>query len=66
MATILVSPPSTKMKSETITKGVDDIMLGSLAINKEPTRTKTLMCWLPENIKELVQETGKDIGNSWK
>ena len=65
MATILVSPPSTKMKSEAVTKGVDDIMLGSLAINKEPTRTKTLMCWLPENIQELVQETGKDIGNSW-
>ena len=39
MATTLVSPPSTKMKSETITKGVNDIMLDPLATNKEPSRT---------------------------
>ena len=58
MATTVVTPPSSKTKSETFTKNVDDIMIGPLTTNKEPARTRTPMCWLSENIKELVQETG--------
>ena len=38
------------------TKGVEDIMLGPLSTNKEPAKTSTLMCWLPEHMKELVRE----------
>ena len=40
-------------------KSVDDIMLGSLAIHKQPAKTRTLMCWFPENIKELFEEQAK-------
>ena len=62
MATALVSPPSIDWTDDDglyewiqqFTKGVDDIMLGPLSINKEPAKTRTLMCWLPKNIKELV------------
>ena len=35
-------------------------MLGPLTTYKEPSKTRTLMHWLPENIKELAQEAGKD------
>ena len=41
------------------------IMLGPLSTNKEPAKTRTLMCWLPENIKELVREAGKDTENNY-
>ena len=74
MATALINPPSidwTKddglyRRMDQFTKGVDDIMLGPLASHKEPSKTRTLMCWLPENIKELVQEAGKDTANNYK
>ena len=39
---------------EQFTQNIKDLMLGELATHKEPSKTRTLMCWLPENIKELV------------
>ena len=39
---------------ELFRRDVDDMMLGPLTTYKEPSKTRTLMCWLPENIKELV------------
>ena len=41
-------------------------MLGPLTTYKEPSKTRTLMHWLPENIKELVQEAGKDTENDYR
>ena len=41
-------------------------MIGPLTTNKEPARTRTPMCWLSENIKELVQETGNHMGPNVK
>ena len=74
MATALINPPSIDWteddglyrRVDQFTKGVDDIMLGPLASHKEPSKTRTLMCWLPENIKELVREAGKDTANNYK
>ena len=40
-------------------------MLGPLSTNKEPAKTRTLMCWLPENIKELVRGAEKDTENNY-
>ena len=73
MATALISPPAIDWteddglygRVQQFTKGVDDIMLGPLSTNKEPAKTRTLMCWLPENIKELVREAGKDTENNY-
>ena len=73
MATALISPPAIDWteddglygRVQQFTKEVDDIMLGPLSTNKEPAKTRTLMCWLPENIKELVQEAGKDTENNY-
>ena len=47
------------------TKGVGDIMFRLLFTNKEPAKTGILMCWPPENIKELVSEAGKDTENNY-
>ena len=73
MATALISPPAIDWteddglygRVQQFTKGVDDIMLGPLSTSKEPAKTRTLMCWLPENIKELVREAGKDTENNY-
>ena len=73
MATALVSPPSIDWTEDDglyervkqFTKGVDDIMLGPLSTNKDQAKTRTLMCWLPENIKELVRGAEKDKENSY-
>ena len=62
MATALISPPALDWteddglyrRVQQLTKGEDDIMLGPLSTNKEPAKTRTLMCWLLDNIKELV------------
>ena len=43
----------------------EDIMLSPLTY-KEPSKTRTLMCWLPENIKELVRKAGKDTENDYR
>ena len=40
-------------------------MQGPLAGHKEPYKTQTLMCWLPNNIAELVQEAGIDTANNY-
>ena len=74
MTTALINPPGIDWteddglyrRVDQFTKGVDDIMLDPLATHKEPSKTRTLMCWLPENIKELVWEAGKDTKNSYK
>ena len=73
MATALISPPAIDWteddglygRVQQFTKGVDDIMLGPLSTNKEPAKTRTLMCWLPENIKELIREAEKDTENNY-
>ena len=44
---------------EPFRRDVEDMMLGPLTTYKEPSKTRTLMHWLPENIKGLVQEAGK-------
>ena len=41
-------------------------MFGPLTTYKEPSKTRTLMHWLPENMKELVQEAGKDTENDYR
>ena len=48
---------------ELFRRDVEDIMLGPLTTYKEP---RTLMHWLPENIKELVREAGKDTENDYR
>ena len=73
MATALITPPAIDWteddglygRVQQFTKGVEDIMLGPLSTNKEPAKTRTLMCWLPENIKELVREAKKDTENNY-
>ena len=74
MATAVINQPSLDWteddglhrRVDQFTKGVDDIMLGPLAGHKEPSKTRMLMCWLPKNIKKLVQEAGKDTANNYK
>ena len=39
---------------ELFRRDVEDMMLGPLTTYKEPSQTRILMHWLPENIKELV------------
>ena len=39
---------------ELFSRDVEDMMLGLLTTYKEPSKTRTLMLWLPENIKVLV------------
>ena len=39
-------------------------MLGPLATSKEPTKTRTLMCWLPEKIKDIVRAEEKVTENN--
>ena len=51
---------------ELFRRDVEDMMLGPLTTYKEPSKTRTLMHWLPENIKELVREAGKDTENDYK
>ena len=41
-------------------------MLGPLTTYKEPSKTRTLMHWLLENIKELVWEARKDTENDYR
>ena len=61
MTTALITPPSIDCtendglhrRVDQSTKGADDIILDPLAGYKEPSKTRTLMCWLHENIKEL-------------
>ena len=73
MATALISRPAIDWteddglygRVQQFTKGVDDILLGPLSTNKELAKTRTLMCWFPENIKELVREAGKDTENNY-
>ena len=73
MATALITPPAIDWteddglygRVQQFTKGVEDIMLGPLSNNKEPAKTRTLMCWLPEHIKELVREAKKDTENNY-
>ena len=73
MATALITPPAIDwtedeglyIRVQQFTKGVEDIMLGPLANSKEPAKTRILMCWLPEHIKELVREEKKDTENNY-
>ena len=51
---------------EMFRRDVEDMMLGLLTTYKEPSKTRTLMRWLPENIKELVREAGKDTENDYR
>ena len=51
---------------ELFRRDVEDMMLGPLTTYKEPSKTRTLMHWLPENIKELVREVGKDTENDYR
>ena len=41
-------------------------MLGPLTTHKDPSKSLTLMHWLPENIKELVREAGKDTEKDYR
>ena len=41
------------------------MMLGPLATTKEPTKTRTLMCWLPEKIKDIVRTAEKVTENNY-
>ena len=41
-------------RAEVFRRDVEDMMLGPLTTYKEPSKIRILMCWLPENIKELV------------
>ena len=73
MASALITPPAIDwtedeglyIRVQQFTKGVEDIMLGPLATSKEPVMTRTLMCWLPEHIKQLVREEKKDTENNY-
>ena len=51
---------------EQFTRTVEDMMLGPLSTYKEPSKTRTLICWLPESIKELVREAGILKHNDYK
>ena len=51
---------------ELFRRDVEDMMLCPLTTYKEPSKTRTLMCWLPENTKELVPEAGKDTENNYR
>ena len=53
-------------REELFRRDMEDMMLGLLTTYKEPSKTRTLMHWLPENIKELVQEAGKDTENDYR
>ena len=48
---------------ELFRRDVEDMMFGPLTAYKEPSKTRTLMHWLPENIKELVRKAEKDTEN---
>ena len=73
-AVALVNAPSTDWteddglhkRVEQFTRTVVDMMRGPLSTYKEPSKTRTLICWLPENIKELVQEAGILKHNDYK
>ena len=73
MAAGLTTPPSIDRTAddglyrqvEQFAQNVEDMMLGPLAPYKEPAKTRTLMCWLPEHIKELVQAAGKATENNY-
>ena len=47
-------------------RDVEDMMLGPLITYIKPSKTRTLIHWLPENIKELVQETRKHTENDYR
>ena len=51
---------------EQFTRTVEDMMLGPLSTYKEPSKTRTLICWLPESIKELVREVEVLKHNDYK
>ena len=51
---------------ELFRRDVEDMMFGPLTTYKELSKTRTLMHWLPENIKELVREAGKDTENVYR
>ena len=73
-AAALVNAPSTDWteddglhkRVEQFTRTVEDMMLGPLSTYKEPSKTRTLICWLPESIKELVWEAGILKHNDYK
>ena len=70
----LVNAPSTDWteddglhkRVEQFTRTVEDMMLGTLSTYKEPSKTRMLICWLPESIKELVREAGILKHNDYK
>ena len=51
---------------ELFRRDVEDMMLGPLTTYKELSKTRTLMHWLKENIKELVEKAGKDTENDYR
>ena len=73
-AAALVNAPSTDWteddglhkRVEQFTRTVEDMMLGPLSTYKEPSKTRMLICWLPESIKELVPEAGILKHNDYK
>ena len=51
---------------ELFRRDVEDMMLGPLTTYKEASKIRTLMHWLPQNIKELVQEARKDTETDYR
>ena len=73
MAAVITTPPSIDWTEDDglyqrvlqWTLNVEDMMLGPLATTKEPTKTRTLMCWLPEKIKDIVRAAEKVTENNY-
>ena len=73
MAAGLATPPSIDwteddglyQRVQKWTLRVEDMMLGPLAMAKEPAKTRILMCWLPEKITDIVRAAGKVTENNY-
>ena len=44
---------------------VEDVMEGPLETYRGPSKSNILMCWLPDDIKTIVREAGKDKANNY-
>ena len=74
MATALITPPAIDWteddglygRVQQFTKGVEDIMLGPLSNNKEPAKTRTLMCWLPEHKRTCTRGKERHREQLWQ
>ena len=51
---------------ELFSRDMEDMMLGPLVTHNKPSKTRTLMHWLPESMKELVWEARKDTENDYR